>query len=66
MRRSGYTPRAPFQLEATLDRDRKPLTLARFAAGEDSADYVLARYTPDVDWTRVKEQRADVAVVVDT
>ena len=66
MRRSGYTPRAPFQLEAKLDRDRKPLTLARFAAGEDSADYVLARYTPDVDWATVKEQRADVAIVVDT
>ena len=66
MRRSGYTPRAPFQLEAKLDRDRRPLTLARFAAGEDSADYVLARYTPDVDWASVKDQRADVVVVVDT
>jgi Ca-activated chloride channel family protein len=66
MRRSGYTPRAPFQLEAKLERDRRPLTLARFAAGEDSADYVLARYTPDVDWTSLKEQRADVVVVVDT
>ncbi|MEO7034846.1 MAG: VIT domain-containing protein [Polyangiaceae bacterium] len=66
MRRSGYTPRAPFQLEAKLDRDRQPLTLARFAAGEDNADYVLARYTPDVDWASVKEQRADVVIVVDT
>jgi Ca-activated chloride channel family protein len=66
MRRSGYTPRAPFQLEATLSRERRPLTLARFAAGEDSADYVLARYTPDVDWASAKEQRADVVVVVDT
>ncbi|HYQ16663.1 MAG TPA: VIT domain-containing protein, partial [Polyangiaceae bacterium] len=66
MRRSGYTPRAPFQLEAQLDRDRRPLTLARYAAGDDSADYVLARYTPDVDWASAKEQRADVAVVVDT
>ena len=66
MRRSGYTPRAPFQLEAKLERERRPLTLARFAAGEDSADYVLARYTPDVDWASVKDQRADVVVVVDT
>lgn len=66
MRRSGYTPRAPFQLEAKLERARQPLTLARFAAGQDSADYVLARYTPDVDWASVKDQRADVVVVVDT
>jgi tetratricopeptide (TPR) repeat protein len=66
MRRSGYTPRAPFQLEAKLERERKPLTLARFAAGEDSADYVLARYTPDIDWASAKDPHADVVVVVDT
>ena len=27
---------------------------------------MLARYTPDVDWSAVKQQRADVVVVVDT
>ena len=66
MRRSGYTPRAPFQLEAKLPGNREPLTLARYSPGGDSADYILARYTPDVDWSAVKQQRADVVVVVDT
>lgn len=66
MRRSGYTPRASFQLEAALVDKRPPLTVARFSAGGESADYLLARYTPDVDWESVKGQRGDVVVVVDT
>ncbi len=66
VRRSGYVPRAPFQLEATLHEARSPMSVARFATGGDSADYVLARYTPDVDWTSAKSSRADVVVVVDT
>jgi tetratricopeptide (TPR) repeat protein/Mg-chelatase subunit ChlD len=66
MRRSGYTPRAPFQLEAKLARKREPLTVARFNPGDGSADYVLARFQPDVDWASVKQSRADVVVVVDT
>ncbi|HEY6728444.1 MAG TPA: VIT domain-containing protein [Polyangiaceae bacterium] len=66
MRRSGYTPRASFQLEAALVEKRPPLTVARFSAGGESADYLLARYTPDVDWESVKGQRGDVVVVVDT
>lgn len=66
IRRSGYTPRAPFQLEATLDRARAPLSVARFVAGGESADYVLARFTPDVDWVSARATRADVLVVVDT
>ncbi|MCB9576907.1 MAG: FecR domain-containing protein [Polyangiaceae bacterium] len=66
MRRSGYTPRADFQLEATMDGERPPLTVSRFAAGGESADYVMARYTPDIDWNKAKQQRADVVVVVDT
>ena len=66
MRRSGYTPRADFQLEATLTERRPPLTVARFETGGDSADYIMARYTPDVDWGKVAEPRADVVVVVDT
>jgi Ca-activated chloride channel homolog len=66
MRRSGFTPRAPFELEAQLAKPRPPLTVARYQPGGDSADYVLARYTPDVDWSKVKQPRADVVVVVDT
>lgn len=66
IRRSGYTPRAPFQLEATVKQPRAALSVARFAAGGESADYVLARYTPDIDWTSARSSRADVVVVVDT
>jgi len=66
MRRSGFTPRADFQLEATLKKERPPLSVARFQTGGDAADYVMARYTPDVDWAAAKEPNADVVVVVDT
>ena len=66
MRRSGFTPRLDFQLEATLKKPRPPLTVSRFRTGGDAADYVMARYTPDVDWSSVKDAAADVVVVVDT
>lgn len=66
MRRSGYTPRADFQLEATLPERRPPLAVSRFKADGESADYVMVRYTPDLDWKGVKQQRGDVVVVVDT
>ncbi len=68
MRRSGYLPRADFQLEATPKEQEKKaaLTVARFAAGADRADYVMARYVPDIDWATVPEPPGDVAVVVDT
>jgi tetratricopeptide (TPR) repeat protein len=66
MRRSGYTPRADFQLEASLSDKRAPLSVSRFDAGGESADYVMVRYTPDIDWKKLKEQHGDVVVVVDT
>lgn len=66
MRRSGYTPRAAFQLEARITDRRSPLTAARYRAGSESADYVLVRYAPDLDWAATPESRADVVVVVDT
>lgn len=66
MRRSGYTPRADFQLEATLPTQRPPLAVSRFKGDGESADYVMVRYTPDLDWKGVKQQRGDVVVVVDT
>ncbi len=66
MRRSGYTPRADFQLEATLTKERRPFTVARYRADGESADYVMARYTPDVDWKNVKPQPGEIVVVVDT
>ncbi|MDI3289037.1 VIT domain-containing protein [Polyangium sp. 15x6] len=68
MRRSGYLPRADFQLEAMPIEPsiRAALTVGRFAAGADRADYVMARYVPDIDWAAVPEPPGDVAVVVDT
>jgi Mg-chelatase subunit ChlD/tetratricopeptide (TPR) repeat protein len=66
IRRSGYTPRAPFQLEATLKEPRPALSVARFAAGGERADYLLARFTPDLDWSQARSSRADIVVVVDT
>jgi Ca-activated chloride channel homolog len=66
MRRSGYTPRADFQLEGRLRAQDAPFRVARYSAGGDLADYVMARYVPDVDWAAVKEQPGDLVVVVDT
>ena len=66
MRRSGYTPRADFQLEGHFKAKRAPFRVARYSAGGDLADYVMARYVPDVDWASLKEQPGDLVVVVDT
>ncbi len=66
MRRSGYAPRADFQLEGQLKVSSGPLRVARFSAGGDRADYLMARYAPDIDWATVKELPTDLAVVVDT
>ncbi|HRI64292.1 MAG TPA: VIT domain-containing protein [Polyangium sp.] len=68
MRRSGYLPRADFQIEATPVEKAKiePLQVARWSAGSDRADYVMARYIPDIDWSTIPEPPGDVAVVVDT
>ncbi len=67
MRRSGYTPRADFQLEAKLSKkDRPALTVARFATKGKGADYVMARFRPDLDWSKVAEPKGELVVVVDT
>ncbi len=66
MRRSGYTPRADFQVEGRLRAQSSPFRVARFSAGGDRADYVMARYVPDVDWATLSKQPADLVVVVDT
>lgn len=67
MRRSGYTPRADFQLEVQLkNRKAAPLRVGRFSADGDRADYLMARYAPDFDWQSMKEMPAEVAIVVDT
>ncbi|MBX3182475.1 MAG: FecR domain-containing protein [Polyangiaceae bacterium] len=66
MRRSGFTPRADFQLEASFKEDRPPLRIARYKARGETADYLLARYTPDIDWSTAEAPPAEVVVVVDT
>lgn len=66
MRRSGFRPLADFQLEARLKDALAPMRVSRFAAGGDGADYVMARFVPDVDWTKVEVQKVEVVVVVDT
>jgi Ca-activated chloride channel homolog len=66
LRRSGYTPRAPFQLEATLSSRPGALSVARYESGSESADYVFARYVPDLDWSKLPTPSGDVVVVVDT
>lgn len=67
MRRSGYTPRADFQLEVAMpQRTGSAMRVARFSAGGDRADYIMARYTPDLDWQAQTEMPAELAIVVDT
>jgi len=66
MRRSGFKPLADFQLEARFKEPVAPVRVSRFAAGGDSADYVMARFVPDLDWAKVEVQKVEVVVVVDT
>lgn len=66
LRRSGYTPRVDFILEGLPTRKLNPVTVSRFSVGEDSADYLMMRYMPDIDWGAYKPQPGEVVVVVDT
>ena len=69
MRRSGYTPRADFELELSRRADLEatpPLRLNSFSTGADQARYVMLRWLPDLDFASLPAPRADVVVVVDT
>ncbi|MGH7329653.1 MAG: VIT domain-containing protein, partial [Polyangiaceae bacterium] len=66
MRRSGFVPRADFQLEMTSKLKTKPLRAWRFQAGADQADYVMMRYVPEVDFSQLPPQKGDLVLVVDT
>jgi tetratricopeptide (TPR) repeat protein len=68
MRRSGYVPRADFELELTRARDDEhpPLRLNEVDPGADQARFVMVRYVPDLDFDAVENPRGDVVVVVDT
>ncbi len=68
MRRSGYTPRADFQLELTHKpgQELPPLRLSVLEPGGNQARYAMVRYTPDVDFDAVPMPKGQVVVVVDT
>lgn len=68
MRRSGYTPRADFQLELVRKRERDddPVRLSVIEPGSDQARYVMLRYVPDLDFEQVAVPKGEVVVVVDT
>jgi Ca-activated chloride channel family protein len=72
MRRTGFTPRADFELELTRkpssdDDDKVPsLRLSQYEGGTDQARFVMLRWLPDLDFSKYPPPRADVVVVVDT
>jgi Ca-activated chloride channel family protein len=72
MRRSGFLPRADFELELTRkpgggeEAKPKPLRVNVFEPGEDEADYVMLRWSPDVEFAATPVPRGEVVVVVDT
>lgn len=68
MRRSGYTPRADFEIELTRkpEKERVPLRYNLLDPGGDQARFVMVRYAPDVDFSKLAMPRGDVVVVVDT
>lgn len=68
MRRSGYTPRADFQLELSQrpGTERPPLRLSMLEPGGDQARYAMVRYSPDLDFDEVPTPHGQVVVVVDT
>src|SRR5690606_19180166 len=71
MRRSGFTPRADFELELTRKADHdgpppKSLRVNVFEPGEDQADYVLLRWLPDVEFASAAVPKGEVVIVVDT
>ncbi|MFI5296811.1 MAG: VIT domain-containing protein [Polyangiales bacterium] len=65
MRRSGYVPRADFQVEISAPKT-KALRAWRFAGGADQADYVMVRYVPEIAFEALAAAKGEVVVVVDT
>jgi tetratricopeptide (TPR) repeat protein len=65
MRRSGFVPRADFEVEMKSPAPA-PARAWRFASGGDQADYVMLRYVPEVDWTSLPKVKGEVVVAVDT
>jgi len=66
MRRSGYAPRSDFLLEMRREEKPDPMRICRYSSGGEEADYVLMRYSPEVEWDGVEKVAGDVVVVLDT
>ncbi len=66
MRRSGYVPLADFLLEAKAEDPPEPIRAVRASTDSDTADYVMIRYAPDLDWSKSGNTNGEVVVVVDT
>ncbi|MFO7564177.1 MAG: VIT domain-containing protein [Enhygromyxa sp.] len=70
MRRSGFTPRADFELELTRKREHgeppSPLRVNVHEPGGDQAKYVQLRWMPDVEFAAAAVPKGEVVVVVDT
>lgn len=66
MRRSGFVPRADFQIEIGNPKPKSPVRAWRFEAGKDQADYLMMRWVPEIDFTRLPAPRGEVVIVVDT
>jgi hypothetical protein len=72
MRRSGYLPRQDFELELTRkhgqteEQKPKPLRVDVLEPGGDQADYVMLRWTPDIEFSANAVPKGEVVVVVDT
>ncbi|MGZ3418873.1 MAG: VIT domain-containing protein, partial [Polyangiales bacterium] len=66
MRRSGYVPRADFQIEISGNKPKSPLRAWRYEAGANQADYLMVRYVPDLDFAKLPAAKGEVVVVVDT
>ncbi len=65
MRRSGYVPRADFQIELSAPKS-KALRAWRFPGGADQADYLMVRWVPEVAFDKLPPAKGEVVVVVDT
>lgn len=68
MRRSGYAPRADFQLELTrkADVELAPMRLALLDPGGDQGRFAMLRWAPDLQLGEAAVPAGEVVVVVDT
>ena len=68
MRRSGYVPRADFQLELTRKAGKTldPMRLSVLDPGGDQGRFVMLRWAPDLRLDEAAVPPGEVVVVVDT